>query len=114
MNALVARTRRAKSGQDVLRRGQHLLQSRLGRAGPLLPTRNLNGTFVSVNIARREHVASFHRRQRPVRSPGIVSLAELGQKDAACSTFKELKAKYPGAPVHIGDEAKAWRKKAGC
>jgi tol-pal system protein YbgF len=43
-----------------------------------------------------------------------ISLAELGQKDAACSTFKELNAKYPGAPVHIGDEAKAWRKKTGC
>jgi tol-pal system protein YbgF len=43
-----------------------------------------------------------------------MSLAELGQKDAACSTFNELKAKYPGAPAHIGDEAKAWRKKTGC
>ena len=43
-----------------------------------------------------------------------MSLAELGQKDAACSTFNELKAKYPGAPVEIGDEAKAWRKKTGC
>ena len=43
-----------------------------------------------------------------------MSLAELGQKDAACSTLDELKTKYPGAPEHIGDEAKAWRKKAGC
>jgi tol-pal system protein YbgF len=43
-----------------------------------------------------------------------MALAELGQKDAACSTFDELKTKYPGAPEHIGDEAKAWRKKAGC
>ena len=43
-----------------------------------------------------------------------MSLAELGQKDAACSTFDELKTKYPRAPEHIGDEAKAWRKKAGC
>jgi tol-pal system protein YbgF len=43
-----------------------------------------------------------------------MALAELGQKDAACSTFEELKTKYPGAPEHIGDEAKAWRKKAGC
>lgn len=43
-----------------------------------------------------------------------MSLAELGQKDAACSTFNELKTKYPGAPAHIGDEAKAWRKKTGC
>ena len=43
-----------------------------------------------------------------------MSLAELGQKDAACSTFDELKTKYPGAPEHIRDEAKAQRKQAGC
>ncbi|MGH6833354.1 MAG: tol-pal system protein YbgF [Methyloceanibacter sp.] len=43
-----------------------------------------------------------------------MALAALGQKDAACSTFDELKAKYPGAPDHIADEAKAERKKAGC
>ncbi len=43
-----------------------------------------------------------------------MALAALGQKDAACSTFTELKAKYPGAPDHIVDEAKAERKKAGC
>jgi tol-pal system protein YbgF len=43
-----------------------------------------------------------------------MALAELGQKDAACSTLDELKTKYPGAPEHIGDEAKAWRKKTGC
>lgn len=43
-----------------------------------------------------------------------MALAELGQKDAACSTFSELKAKYPAAPEHIAGEAKAQRKKAGC
>jgi len=43
-----------------------------------------------------------------------MSLAELDQKDAACSTFDELKDKFPRAPAHIADEAKAWRKKAGC
>ncbi len=43
-----------------------------------------------------------------------MALAELGQKDAACSTLNELKAKYPSAPEYIGDEANAWRKKAGC
>jgi tol-pal system protein YbgF len=43
-----------------------------------------------------------------------MSLAELGQKEAACSTFNELKAKFPQAPQHIGEEAKFWRKKAGC
>jgi tol-pal system protein YbgF len=43
-----------------------------------------------------------------------MSLAELGQKEAACSTFQELKAKYPGAPEPIGKEAETWRKKTGC
>jgi tol-pal system protein YbgF len=43
-----------------------------------------------------------------------MSLAALGQKDAACSTFGELKAKFPAAPDPIPDEAKAERKKAGC
>lgn len=43
-----------------------------------------------------------------------MSLAELGQKDAACSTFNELKSKYPGAPEHIREDAIAQRKHAGC
>jgi tol-pal system protein YbgF len=43
-----------------------------------------------------------------------MSLAELGQKSEACSTFDELKTKYPGAPEDIAEEAKAWRKKTGC
>jgi tol-pal system protein YbgF len=43
-----------------------------------------------------------------------MSLAELGQKDAACSTFGELKTKFPQAPQHVSEEAAAWRKKTGC
>ena len=43
-----------------------------------------------------------------------MSLAELGQKDAACSTFGELKTKFPQAPQHFSEEAAAWRKKTGC
>jgi tol-pal system protein YbgF len=43
-----------------------------------------------------------------------MSLVELGQKGAACSTFDELKTKYPEAPPHIGGEARTWQKKAGC
>jgi tol-pal system protein YbgF len=43
-----------------------------------------------------------------------MSLAELGQKDAACSTFGELKSKYPSAPAEVRDEANAERKKARC
>ena len=35
-----------------------------------------------------------------------MALAELGQKDAACSTLNELETKYPEAPEHIRDEAK--------
>lgn len=53
------------------------------------------------------------------KAPGTLlklgmALAALGQKDAACSTFNELKAKYPSAPEHVADEAKSERKKAGC
>ena len=37
-----------------------------------------------------------------------MSLAALGQKkEAACSTFGELKAKFPKAPETVRDEAKA-------
>ena len=43
-----------------------------------------------------------------------MSLAELGQKDAACSTFNELTSKFPQAPKDVSDEAKTWRKKTGC
>jgi tol-pal system protein YbgF len=43
-----------------------------------------------------------------------MSLAALGQKDAACSTFGELKSKYPAAPQPVRDEAKAEQKKARC
>jgi tol-pal system protein YbgF len=43
-----------------------------------------------------------------------MALATLGQKEAACSTFQELKAKYPKAPEPIGKEGETWRKKTGC
>src|SRR6185295_20399322 len=43
-----------------------------------------------------------------------MSLRELGQKDAACSSFNELKAKYPTAPEQIVDDARAVRKQLGC
>jgi tol-pal system protein YbgF len=43
-----------------------------------------------------------------------MSLAELGQKNAACSTFGELKTKFPQAPQHVSEEAAAWRKKTDC
>ena len=43
-----------------------------------------------------------------------MSLAALGQKQEACSTFGELDAKYPKAPEAVRDQARAERAKAGC
>ena len=43
-----------------------------------------------------------------------MSLAALGEKDAACSTFGELKTKFPKAPETVRDEVKAEQKKARC
>ena len=43
-----------------------------------------------------------------------MALAELGQKDAACSTFNEFGAKYPGADPQMQGEARAERRKIGC
>jgi tol-pal system protein YbgF len=43
-----------------------------------------------------------------------MSLAALGQNEAACSTFKELKDKFPDAPANIRDQAKGEAGKAGC
>ena len=43
-----------------------------------------------------------------------MALAGLGQKDAACSTFQEVRSKFPKAPAPIPKEAETWRKKTGC
>ena len=43
-----------------------------------------------------------------------MSLAALGQKEAACSTFGELNTKFPKAPETVRDEAKAEQKKTRC
>jgi tol-pal system protein YbgF len=43
-----------------------------------------------------------------------MSLAALGQKEAACSSFAELGTKFPSAPSHVREEAVAERRKAGC
>jgi tol-pal system protein YbgF len=43
-----------------------------------------------------------------------MALAQLGEKDAACSTFAEFGAKYPSAEPALLDQAKAERRKVGC
>jgi tol-pal system protein YbgF len=43
-----------------------------------------------------------------------MSLAALGQKQEACSTFGELDAKYPKAPEAVREQAKVERARAGC
>lgn len=43
-----------------------------------------------------------------------MSLAALGQKEAACSSFAELGTKFPSAPSHVREEVAAEGRKAGC
>jgi len=43
-----------------------------------------------------------------------MSLAALGQKDAACSTFAELNDKFPDAHDHLRNQAKGEAVKVGC
>jgi tol-pal system protein YbgF len=43
-----------------------------------------------------------------------MSLQRLGQKDAACSSYGELSAKFPNAPPHVKASAQLERQRAGC
>jgi len=43
-----------------------------------------------------------------------MSLSRLGQKPSACSTFKELAARFPNAPAHVTRRSEAERQRAGC
>jgi tol-pal system protein YbgF len=43
-----------------------------------------------------------------------MSLHRLGQKDAACSSFRELATKFPTPPAHVRSLAKTERQRSGC
>ena len=43
-----------------------------------------------------------------------MSLDRLGQKDAACSSFGELNAKFPQAPAYVKSRADSERRRLGC
>jgi len=43
-----------------------------------------------------------------------MSLDRLGQKEAACSSFNELSAKFPNAPSHVKTRAATERQRVGC
>ncbi len=43
-----------------------------------------------------------------------MSLDRLGQKDAACSSYSELTAKFPNAPPSVKSRAQAERQRVGC
>jgi tol-pal system protein YbgF len=43
-----------------------------------------------------------------------MSLAELGQKDAACSTLSEFSTRFPSADQHLQDQARSELRKARC
>ena len=61
----------------------HLFQLRLRRAGPRLPTRNLDLPRVAINFERHEHIAAFLGDQGPMRPTLVVTRAEFGQALAA-------------------------------
>jgi tol-pal system protein YbgF len=65
------------------------------------------------------YVQGYKTYQKSEKAPDTLlklgmSLAALGQKQEACSTFGELDAKYPKAPEAVRDQAKSERAKAGC
>ena len=43
-----------------------------------------------------------------------VSLAALGERDAACATFSEMENKFPDASPILSDRVARETKKAGC
>ena len=43
-----------------------------------------------------------------------MSLAQLGKKQDACTSFRELASKFPSAPVHIKQKADTERQRNGC
>lgn len=43
-----------------------------------------------------------------------MSLEQLGQKDAACSSFDELSSQFPNAPSHVKTRARTERQRVGC
>ena len=43
-----------------------------------------------------------------------MSFDRLGQKEAACSSYGELKAKFPRAPSHVKNRAQSEAKRLGC
>ena len=64
---------------DVLQ--QHL-QPRACSAGPVLPTRDLNGSTARVYLGGHQWVTSFLRHQRPMGTHGVVANVELRQARA--------------------------------
>ena len=65
------------------------------------------------------YLKGYKTHQKSDKAPDTLlklgmSLAALGQKHEACSTFGELDAKYPKAPEALRDQARAERAKAGC
>lgn len=43
-----------------------------------------------------------------------MSLDRLGQREAACSSYRELNTQFPNAPQHVRDRASTERGRAGC
>lgn len=43
-----------------------------------------------------------------------MSLDRLGQREAACTSYRELNSQFPDAPAHVRDRAASERSRSGC
>lgn len=69
--------------------------------------------------AAEHFLKGYKKYQNSAKAPDsllklAMSLKELGQKDAACTTFLELNTKFPNAPGHVRQRARSERLRAGC
>ncbi len=69
--------------------------------------------------AAKAFLASFKTSETGEKAPHsllklAMTLGELGKKDAACSTFKELEQRFPRAGLQLQGQVATERRKAGC
>ncbi|MGE3064352.1 MAG: tol-pal system protein YbgF [Hyphomicrobiaceae bacterium] len=69
--------------------------------------------------AAAEFLKGYQSYSRGPKAPDsllklAMSLDKLGQKDAACSSYSELSARFPNAPASIRSRADAERRRVGC
>ena len=133
--AAARKARRNAPARGVEQIGRQLasIEARLGADPPhlaLYPNDKLAGNaqywLGEMHYARGDYkgaadayLKGYKTYQKSDKAPDTLlklgmSLAALGQKQKACSTFGELDAKYPKAPEAVRAQAKSERARAGC